>query len=137
MIVCIGTTPVYQRSMAFGRVEVNGVNRARAVWDYASGKAVNVARVLQALGEEVVATGFAGGDWGAARLRDLDGAGIRHDFALVAAPTRQCVTVIDEAGGTATELVEESHPVRLEDWDTLYEKVGGLLPGAAAWVLSG
>ena len=32
---------------------------------------------------------------------------IEFDFVTVNAPTRQCVTVIDEAKGTHTELVEE------------------------------
>jgi tagatose 6-phosphate kinase len=137
MIACVGTTPVYQRSMLFERVRVNGVNRARAVWDYASGKAINVVRVLHALGEEAVVTGFAGGDRGAAMIKDLDAAGIRHDFAIVDAPTRQCVTMIDESDGSATELVEESRPVGPADWERMYGKLAGLLPGARAWIFSG
>src|SRR5689334_20038514 len=128
MIACVGTTPVYQRSMVFERLQTNGVNRARAVWDYASGKAVNVARVLHALGEPAVVSGFAGGDRGAAMLRDLDAAGIRHAFAVVDAPTRQCVTMIDESDGTATELVEESRPLGPADWQHLYETLAKVLP---------
>jgi tagatose 6-phosphate kinase len=137
MIACVGTTPVYQRSMLFERLQTNGVNRARRVWDYASGKAVNVARVLHTLGEDAVVSGFAGGDRGAAMRKDLDAAGIRHEFAVVDAPTRQCITTIDESAGTATELVEESHPVWGGDWEQLYARLGRLLPGAAAWVFSG
>jgi tagatose 6-phosphate kinase len=137
MIACIGTTPVYQRSMVFDRLQTNGVNRAREVWDYASGKAVNVARVLHALGQDAVVSGFAGGDRGAAMLKDLDEAGIRHDFAMVEAPTRQCITTIDDSAGTATELVEESHPVGDSDWEQLYGRLARLLPGAGAWVFSG
>src|SRR5688572_14529013 len=119
MIVCLGTTPVLQRSMVFDRVTPDGVNRATAVYDYASGKSPNVARVLHTLGEDVIATGFAGGDRGAALLRDLDRAGIRNEFVLVDAPTRQCVTVIDRDSGTATELVEESAPVADAHWHAL------------------
>ena len=137
MILCLGTTPVLQRSMLFDRVRPDAVNRAAAVRDYASGKSVNVARVLHALGEEPLAVGFAGGDRGDALLRDLDARGVRHDFVRVAAPTRQCVTVIDRGAGTATELVEESYPVEPADWDRLSEKLEALLPRARAWVFSG
>jgi len=137
MIVCVGTTPVWQRSMVFGQLKPDGVNRATDVRDYASGKSVNVARVLHTLGEETVATGFAGGDRGAALLRDLDAAGVRHEFVTVEAPTRQCVTVIDRAAGTATELVEESKPVAEGNWAQLEEVVARLLRRAGGLVLSG
>jgi len=137
MIVCVGTTPVYQRSMVFERLRPDDVNRAAEVHDYASGKSVNVARVLHTLGEDAVATGFAGGDRGGALLRDLDAASVRHEFVTVAAPTRQCVTVIDRAAGTATELVEEPKPVAQDDWARLEEVVARLLRGAGGLVLSG
>ena len=137
MIVCLGTTPVYQRSMVFERVRPDGVNRATSVHDYASGKAVNVARVLHTLGEDAVVTGFAGGDRGRAMLADLDRAGVRHDFVTTEAPTRQCVTVIDRSGGSATELVEESTPVAPAEWAQLNERLDRLLPRATAVILSG
>jgi tagatose 6-phosphate kinase len=137
MIVCLGTTPVFQRSMVFDRVTPDDVNRATAVYDYASGKSPNVARVLHTLGEDPVVTGFAGGDRGRALAADLDRIGVRHDFVWVEAPTRQCVTVIDRATGTATELVEESAPVRPEDWDALDQKLAQLIPDALACVFSG
>jgi tagatose 6-phosphate kinase len=137
MILCVGTTPVYQRSMVFERLQLDEVNRAVSVHDYASGKSVNVARVLHALGQRCVATGFVGGDRGAALVRDLEAAGIGREFVTVDAPTRQCVTVIDRATRTATELVEESYPVRGGDWARLYDVVERLLADADALVLSG
>jgi tagatose 6-phosphate kinase len=138
MIVCLGTTPVYQRSMVFERLRVDEVNRAAAVHDYASGKSINVARVLRTMGEDVVATGFVGsGERGDALLADLDRAGIAHDFVRVGPAARQCVTVIDRAAGTATELVEESRPVADGDWAELMRRVSGLATRARGWVMSG
>ena len=137
MIVCVGTTPVWQRSMVFERVQPGEVNRAAAVHDYASGKAVNVARVLHALGHDAVVIGFAGGDRGAAMRRDLDAAGVRHEFVTVDAPTRQCVTVIDREKSTATELVEESPPVAADAWDQLGRTLDRLLGNVTGVVLSG
>jgi len=138
MIVCLGTTPVYQRSMVFERLRPNGVNRAAAVHDYASGKSINVARVLHTLGEGVVATGFVGrGVRGDALLADLDAAGIRHDFVRVDSPARQCITLIDRAAGTATELVEESGAVTADDCGELARRLAALEPAAKGWVMSG
>jgi tagatose 6-phosphate kinase len=138
VIVCLGTTPVYQRSMVFEQLSVNDVNRAAAVYDYASGKSINVARVLWTLNKAVVATGFVGrGQRGDALLLDLDAAGIRHDFVRVDPPVRQCITAIDRAAGTATELVEESQPVGAEAWEALDEKFASLASRAHGCVLSG
>jgi len=137
MILCLGTTPVYQRSMTFDRVKLDGVNRAKHVSDYASGKSPNVTRVLHTLRLDVLATGFVGGPRGEQFLKDLDAAGIRHDFVRVKPQTRQCVTVIDRAAGIATELVEESQPVESEGWDALEAKLKTLLPGASQWIFSG
>ena len=124
--------------MVFERLRPNEVNRAAAVYDYASGKSINVARVLHALGEEVVATGFVGrGERGDALLADLDRAGIGHDFVRVAAPARQCITVIDRGAGTATELVEESRPVAAGEWDELMGRLARLAPDGRGWVMSG
>lgn len=137
MILCVGTTPVFQRSMIFERLRLNDVNRAASVHEYASGKSVNVARVLHALGEIAVATGFAGGPRGEAMRRDLDAAGIRHGFVTTVASTRQCITVIDREKNTATELIEESSPVDHGDWASLYEMIDRLLSSVDGLVLSG
>lgn len=137
MILCLGTTPVLQRSMTFDRVRLDDVNRARGVRDYASGKSVNVARVLHTLGHDVLATGFLGGARGGTLRRDLDAAGIAHDFVTVAPETRQCITVIDRAAGIATELVEESSPVGESGWRELDEKLRRLLPTCGLWTFSG
>ena len=137
MIVCLGTTPVFQRSMIFDRLTPDAVNRAREVADYASGKSVNAARVIHTLGGEVLATGFVGGGRGRALLADLDAAGIAHDFVTAPTETRQCITVIDRSTGTATELVEESQPVGSEAWIALESKLQMLLPSTKVWVFSG
>src|SRR5580765_2845376 len=110
MIICLGTTPTVQRTMTFERLTLDSVNRASHVHEYASGKSVNAARVLHTLGDDVLATGFLGGERAAFFRSDLDRSAIAHDFVTVDAPTRLCTTVIDRSGGTATELIEESHP---------------------------
>jgi tagatose 6-phosphate kinase len=137
MILCLGTTPVYQRTMLFDHVTVDAVNRAVQVMDYASGKSVNAARVVHTLGHDVLATGFLGGARGDALRADLNAVGVRNDFVTVSPETRQCMTVIDRSTGTATELVEESLPVGRDAWKRLESKLNELLPRANIWIFSG
>ena len=137
MILCVGPTPTVQRSMFFDRLVPDAVNRAAEVYEYASGKSVNVARVARALGGAVLCTGFLGGDRGGFVRRELDREGIGHDFVTVPARTRLCTTVVDRAGGTVTELVEESAAVPEGAWAELDAKIAAVAPAAGFWALSG
>jgi tagatose 6-phosphate kinase len=137
MILCIGTTPAAQRVMVFRKVALDAVNRAVTTLDGMAGKSVNVAKVLKFLGEQPIAAGFAGGERGQALRNALAALRIDHDLVEVAAPTRQCITVIDESAGTHTELVEESRPVASEDYDKLAAIIRAHLPRSRAVVMSG
>ncbi len=137
MILCVGATPAVQRVMIFPRLALDQVNRAISTLDGAAGKAVNVGKVLKALGDHPLLTGFCGGVRGA-QLKDILSAhGVAMEFLDVSAPTRQCTTVLDHEAGTVTELVEESQPVGAVDYDRLLEVVGRHAPRCQAMVLSG
>src|SRR5262245_39940889 len=137
MIITLGTTPALQRTMTFANLTVDAVNRAAAVHEYASGKSINVARVIHTMGHQCVATGFIGGESGAGCRRDMDSVGIAHDFVSVSAKTRMCITLIDSSAKTATELIEEANPISGEEARALLSKLAQLLPRAKALVLSG
>jgi tagatose 6-phosphate kinase len=137
MILCIGTTPAAQRVMVFHALALDAVNRAITTLDGAAGKAVNVAKILKALGEEPVAMGFLGGDRGK-RIGDLlKERGIGRDFISVDEPTRQCLTILDQSAGTQTELVEESKAVPGADYQRLLRRVRRRLGECHALVMSG
>lgn len=137
MILCIGTTPAAQRVMVFGRLEHNEVNRARATFDGAAGKSINVAKVLAVLGARPLATGFAGGNRGRELLDLVRAKGIETEFVEVAAPTRQCISVLEESGRAVTELVEESQPVSATDYSSLRAIIRERLPHCEAVIMSG
>jgi tagatose 6-phosphate kinase len=136
-ILCIGTTPAAQRVMIFRELTLDAVNRATTTLDGAAGKSVNVAKVLKALGEHPVATGFFGGDRGEFLVSALKERGIESDFVAVSTRTRQCVTVIDKLAGTHTELVEESQPVKSVDFDKLMTVIRRRVRECRAVVMSG
>src|SRR5687767_6913570 len=77
MILCLGTTPALARTMIFDDVVADDVNRATSVLESAAGKSINAAKVARLLGEEVVATGFLGGDTGRFIRTQLDQFGIK------------------------------------------------------------
>lgn len=137
MFLCIGPTPAAQRVMIFPRLTLERVNRAVTTLDGAAGKSVNVAKVLRELGAEPIAAGFVGGHWGETIVQHLKSRGIATDFVQVAAPTRQCVTVIDEATGSVTELVQESSAVLAANYEQLMTIARRQLPRCKAVVLSG
>ena len=137
MILCIGTTPAAQRVMVFRKLALDAVNRASKTLDGAAGKSVNVAKVLKAVGEEPVATGFLGGDRGEFVRTLLYDRGIATAFVTVAARTRQCVTVIDESTGNITELVEESQPVTAREYEEFLVVLHEKMRGCRAAIMSG
>src|SRR5438128_5915641 len=137
MIVCLGTTPTVQRTMSFASLTIDGVNRAKSIHQFASGKSINAARVLKTIGEDVIALGPVGGDSGNFIRQDLARAGIAHDLLEAAAPTRLCLTLLDESAGTATELIEESSTVPPAAADELLAKLRSKIDATTVLMLSG
>jgi tagatose 6-phosphate kinase len=92
-------------------VDWDGVNRVGAVHRRAGGKGVNVARVLAALGQEVLVTGLAGGPTGQAIEADLKAAGLPHTVCGVAGDSRTTLAVCETGGsGGRTALFNELGP---------------------------
>ncbi|HVT88514.1 MAG TPA: hexose kinase [Tepidisphaeraceae bacterium] len=137
MIICLGPTPTLQRTMTFKSLEIDGVNRAASVRQYAAGKSINAARVLRTLNREVMALGFSGGQFGELLEQDMTASGMPHNFVNVGSPTRLCITLIDQKAGTATELIEESAAISPSDDESLLTKLAQHLNRAKLLVLSG
>jgi tagatose 6-phosphate kinase len=136
-ILCIGTTPAAQRVMIFRKLTPDAVNRAVTTLDGVAGKAINVAKILKTLGAHPIATGFLGGARGEILRAEMAERKIESDFVTVKAPTRQCITVIDESAGTHTELVEESRPVTPADFGKFMAVIRRGIAGCRAAVMSG
>lgn len=133
--LCVGLTPTVQRTMRFTQLTVGEVNRAWQVVTTASGKAVNVARVLDTLGADVSLLQPLGGDSGRYVERNL---GFAQEIVWLpeSCPTRTCTTLLTDSGVT-TELVEEASALASEQVDTFLDKLGDLLPRVNSLALSG
>jgi tagatose 6-phosphate kinase len=109
MILVVGLSPAWQRTLVFDEIIPGKVNRAKHVSETASGKGVNVARVATVLGGDVRLLTVAGGARGRLLRAGLKRQGFSARIVTVDAETRVCQTLL--SGGTATELVEESGPL--------------------------
>jgi tagatose 6-phosphate kinase len=123
--------------MVFKQLIPDTVNRAVTTLDDAAGKSINVAKVLQVLGAHPVAVGFLGGYRGNEIRTRLAALGVELDMVEVQSPTRQCLTLIDQATNAITECVEEGHAVPAEDYQRLLAVVRRRLPSCQAVVMSG
>lgn len=123
--------------MRFASLEPGEVNRASQVWRCASGKVLNVAVALSSLGAECRAVTLLGGApaaWTAAELSHL---GIDLVAVTTAADTRCCTTLLDDATGRTTELVENAPPITPDELARFVAAYEGAVAGAAVAVLSG
>jgi tagatose 6-phosphate kinase len=106
MILVVGLSPAWQRTLTFGEFIPGKVNRATHVDEMASGKGVNVARVASILGADVRLLTVAGGVRGKLLQAKLEQQRFGTRIVQVKAETRICQTLL--GGDGATELVEES-----------------------------
>ncbi|MBP2327509.1 tagatose 6-phosphate kinase [Kibdelosporangium banguiense] len=102
-----------------------GTHRVEDVHTRPGGKGVNVADVLTQLGEQVVATGFAG-----PQLRAL-----LPGFVPIAAESRRTVAVL--AGAEATLFNEPGPVISAGEWTALLSEFDRLAADADVVVLSG
>lgn len=117
MILVVGLSPTVQRTLRFAGSPVLGqVNRAAETFVTASGKAVNVARVVTLLGGNARLVHVLGGESGRFVACALDDENVACEtiWASDDAPTRTCATLLAGDGSPTTELVEEARPVSAE-----------------------
>ena len=118
-----------------GELTPHRTHRVRTIATHAGGKGVNVARVLHALGDGVLATGLLGGPTGAQVRAQLDVEGVPNAFVAIESETRRTVVITDTVG--ATGLWEAGPAVTAAEWAEFGRKFGELLQSAEVVVLSG
>ncbi len=109
MILVVGLSPTWQRTLLFESLTPGGVNRAKRVRETASGKGVNVTRVASILGAKIRLLTVAGGHRGKLLENSLREKRINTRIIHVESETRICQTLL--ARDTTTELVEEAGPL--------------------------
>lgn len=113
MILAAGLSPAWQQIMAFDRLSLGEVNRARRVDWCASGKVLNVGLALTRMGARARTLSLIGQGAGSMALRELAAAGVQGCWIRSHSPMRVCTTIIEDrpAGSGSrciTELVENA-----------------------------
>jgi len=119
VILTVTLNPALDVTYRVEELQHGHVHRVDRVSIRAGGKGINVARVLAALGERVLATGLVGGPTGDAVLAELS---VPHDFARISGENRRTVTVWSTMDCRATLFAERGPTVGAAEWSTF---VGG------------
>ncbi|MHB8969801.1 MAG: PfkB family carbohydrate kinase [Pirellulaceae bacterium] len=111
-LLAVGLNPALQKTLVFDRWERGQVNRAREILLSVGGKGQQFSRAASHLIPGMVTLAqFLGGENGERIGRLIEHAGVNQITVASAGETRCCITVIDAAGGDATELIEPSAPI--------------------------
>lgn len=134
MILTVTLNPSIDTSYELEHLIIDDVNRVTPT-KTAGGKGINVARVLGQLGDEVIATGFAGGYSGTSFTEMLDADGIKNRFTPIAGETRTCIALLHD--GKQTELLEYGPSISGTELEIFMKTYRELAEAASCVVLSG
>jgi len=137
MIVVVSLNPALDITHRVDHADWSGVNRPADVHVRPGGKGVNVARVLKALGVDVLLTGLAGGATGSSLRAELSGRGVDAVMAEIAGETRRTFAVVDSGRGETALFNEPGPAVTADEYARFEDTFAAQLAGATAVVLSG
>ncbi|CYU72103.1 tagatose-6-phosphate kinase [Streptococcus suis] len=110
MILTITLNPSVDIAYQLDTFHLDTVNRVENVQKTAGGKGLNVTRVLKQIGEDVVATGFIGGELGSYVKKQLTRNDIKNSFVEIGNETRNCIAVLHD--GKQTEILEQGPTIQ-------------------------
>lgn len=136
-ILTICLNPVIQKTIVLPDLVENQVNRSHEYYNDASGKGVNVTRVLTQLGERVVHLTQLGGRFRDYFLSMAEQDGLNIQWVESFSEIRSCYTLLNQSRKTSTEIVEEAVPVEKGTEQRILDLYHRLLPNCAGIIISG
>mgnify|MGYP001130258302 FL=1 len=137
MILSAGLTPAWQQILVFDSFRYGEVNRAREVVWCASGKVFNAGIGAHHLGSPSLTLAPVGGPNLPQIEAEFAALGVPYRWVKTRAATRICTTILDQATGTITELVENGRSLTSEELEAFRRAYAELAAGAALVVLIG
>jgi tagatose 6-phosphate kinase len=137
MILCVNLNAAVDRTLVVDNFTLDAIHRPGAVLAMPGGKGCNVARTLHSLGEGTVVTGWVGGYAGRFIESGLRAEGIQAAFVHTGGESRQCLSVLDPARHTTTEVYERGEPIACKALAALRRRYRRLLPACRLVTLSG
>lgn len=114
MILCVNANPAIDKTVVVSPFRLNEIHRPQEQLALPGGKGANVARALRRLGETPIVTGWIGGFAGRFIEAELWREGIETAFVETDGEARTCLSILDPAGDTLTEIYERGQPVSEE-----------------------
>ncbi len=137
MILVCTPNPSLDRTTVVARFAVGQIFRVGSTLELAGGKGFNVARVLHALGEDVLVVGPLGGRVGEAVLEQAGRDGLSVDPVSIAGQTRTCLSIVDRDSRQVTELYEEGPALEHSEWGRVADMIDRHLAGATLLLVCG
>jgi 1-phosphofructokinase family hexose kinase len=137
MIITVTLNAAIDKSLAVPNFRLGRRHRTVDQRTMAGGKGVNIARTLKALGQPVIATGFAGGATGTHIVEQLTEESILNDFVRIRDESRTNTSVLDPTTGEQTEINERGPAVSAREVELFRDKLLYLARGAAIVVFAG
>ncbi len=137
MIITVTLNAAIDKSLAVPNFRLGRRHRTVEQRTMAGGKGVNIARTLKALGQPVIATGFAGGATGTHIVEQLTEESILNDFVRIREESRTNTSVLDPTNGEQTEINERGPSVSEREVELFRDKLLYLARGAAIVVFAG
>jgi 1-phosphofructokinase family hexose kinase len=137
MIITVTLNAAIDKSLAVPNFRLGRRHRTVDQRTMAGGKGVNIARTLKALGQPVIATGFAGGTTGTHIVEQLTEESILNDFVRIREESRTNTSVLDPTTGEQTEINERGPSVSAREIELFRDKLLYLARGAAIVVFAG
>ena len=137
MIITVTLNAAIDKSLAVPNFRLGRRHRTVDQRTMAGGKGVNIARTLKALGQPVIATGFAGGATGTHIVEQLTEESILNDFVRIREESRTNTSVLDPTTGEQTEINERGPAVTEHEVELFRDKLIYLARGAAIVVFAG
>lgn len=119
-IITVTPNPALDKTLVIDRFVERGVLRACEVYQYPSGKGLNVSRAVVRLGGRSIAMGFLGGPVGKWIEEALADEGVECNFVRVRTCTRTSTTIRCDEQGIEVHLVEPGERVEQDEADELY-----------------
>jgi len=137
MIITVTLNAAIDKSLSVPNFRLGRRHRTVEQRTMAGGKGVNIARTLKALGQPVIATGFAGGVTGTHIVEQLTDEAILNDFVRICEESRTNTSVLDPTSGEQTEINERGPSVSEREVELFADKLSYLARGAAIVVFAG
>ncbi len=136
-ILCLGLSCAIQRTMVLKALNKGEVNRTSCTLTHAGGKAVNVAKALNALKRNSTLIGIYGEYDADVIDDDLDEPYILNMLTAIRDHNRICTTIIEEKPHCCTEIVTPAPNFNERDERHLMASFEEHLPTASALVIAG